>query len=500
MKVRTKAEFFQALAKSKLLSASERVKAREAARGISEPDAVARLLVETGQLTRWQGGQLLAGRTRLFLGKYMLLKICGRGGMGVVFKAEQPGVNRPVAIKVLHKTLLSKPRAVARFQREMQLAGTLNHPNIVTAYDADKLNDSYFLVMEYVSGKSLKYYSQKHGRLPINWSVECVRQAAIGLVHIHEVGLVHRDIKPSNILVVNDSFTKSPRIKILDVGLSRFVSEGEHVETDLTNAGQILGTMDYMAPEQVKDARSADIRADIFGLGATLFQLLTGSAPLVGKSLMQTYLARMGQDVPAVSQLRPEVPAALDGILARMLHRDPAKRFQTPAEVVEALDAFVSGDPNLESEFAADATTASKRFRIESSVDLETEQSTQSISGDSDSSYLEFLDQMSMDQSLDELSEYSSDSTVAGHFSKLQSSSHDKGLYGTARRWIHAWLEWRARRKQEREAAAAERQPIPRDPQERERRKARERKQTRNGTSTGKRTESAESRRPLPSK
>ena len=160
MKVKSKGEFFQALTKSKLLSASERVKARESARGISEPEAVARLLVESGQLTRWQAGQLLAGRTKLFLGRYKLLKICGRGGMGVVFKGEQPGVNRPVAIKLLHKSLLSKPRAVSRFQREMQLAGILNHPNIVTAYDADELNDTYFLVIEYVWGKSLKYYSK----------------------------------------------------------------------------------------------------------------------------------------------------------------------------------------------------------------------------------------------------------------------------------------------------------------------------------------------------
>ncbi|MGE3314011.1 MAG: serine/threonine protein kinase [Planctomycetaceae bacterium] len=490
MKVRTKAEFFQALAKSKLLSASERVKAREATRGISEPDAVARLLVESGRLTRWQGGQLLSGRTKLYLGKYKLLKICGRGGMGVVFKAEQPSVNRPVAIKVLHKALLSKPRAVARFQREMKLAGLLNHPNIVTAYDADKLNDSYFLVMEYVAGKSLKYYSQKHGRLPIAWSVECVRQAAIGLVHVHEVGLVHRDVKPSNILVVNDSFTKSPRIKILDVGLSRFVSEGEHVDAELTNAGQILGTMDYMAPEQVKDARSADIRADIFGLGATLYQLLTGSAPLVGKSLMQTYLARMGQDVPAVSKVRPEVPAALDGILAKMLHRDPQKRFQVPSEVVDALDAYIAGDPNLEATLAAESIAVPKRIHIDSSVDLEAESSTHSIGGDSDSSYLEFLEQMSMDQTLDEAAELSTDTSVAGHFERLKSSTRDKGLYGAARRWLHTWLEWRARRKEAAEAARAVQQAAERDLKEQERLRAQKRKRN---ASSAKRSGSAES-------
>src|SRR3990172_2359075 len=212
------------------------------------------------------------------LKKNQLLRVCGGGGVGVVFKAEQPEV-RTVAIKVLHRSLLSKPRAVSRFMREMRLAAVLNHPNLVVAYDADQIRETRYLVMEYVAGKSLKYYSQKQGRLPISWSCECIRQAALGLAHVHERGLVHRDVKPSNLLVISDSLSKRPRIKILDVGLSRFVSEADE-DDGLTKAGQILGTMDYMAPEQIKDARTADIRADIYSLGTTLFQLLTGSPPL----------------------------------------------------------------------------------------------------------------------------------------------------------------------------------------------------------------------------
>jgi serine/threonine protein kinase len=484
MKVKSKGEFFQALTKSKLLSASDRVKARDAARGIAEPEAVARLLVETGQLTRWQAGQLLSGRTKLHLGKYKLLKICGRGGMGVVFKGEQPGVKRSVAIKVLHKSLLSKPRAVSRFQREMQLAGILNHQNIVTAYDAGKINETYFLVMEYVSGKSLKYYSQKHGRLPMAWSVECVRQAALGLVHVHEVGLVHRDIKPSNILVVNDSFTKAPRIKILDVGLSRFVSEAEHIDSELTNAGQILGTMDYMAPEQVKDARTADIRADIFGLGATLFQMLTGSAPLAGKTLMQTYLARMGQDVPSITELRPEVAPALDGIVAKMLHRDVEKRFQTPAQVVDAIDAFLAGDTTVH----LDACAAAKRLAMDSSVDIAANQSDHSTDVEGDESYVEFLHQVSQDQSLEDISDVSSESTVAAHLEKLRSSTRDKGLYASARRWIHDWFELRARRKLEQEAVEAERLEKARKPPGRKRIPSSPSRATQNGSADSRRS------------
>lgn len=469
MKIKTKGEFFQALKASKLLSPEERVETRDAARGVSDPEAVARMLVDSGKLTRWQAGQLMSGRTKLYLGRYKLLKICGRGGMGVVFKAEQPGVGRTVAIKVLHRSMLAKPRAVARFQREMQLAAALNHPNIVVAFDADKIKDNYFLVMEYVSGKSLKYYSQKHGRLPIAWSIECVRQAALGMMHIHEVGLVHRDIKPSNIIVVNDSFSKSPRVKILDVGLSRFASENETQNVELTNDGQILGTMDYMAPEQVQDARTADIRADIYGLGATLFQLLTGSPPLVGKTLMQTYLARMGQEVPSVSGIRAGVPPALDAIVKRMLHRDPEQRYQKPSDVVEALDVLLSGVSLRNPDDEVSREHSARSVRIESSVDFDTTHSSASIEyqGDSDSSCLGFLDQVSLDQSLDE-SDETHETAPRGHLEKFRAGTRSHSLMGSIRRWIDGWLESRARKRAEREAAEIERH-------ERDVREARER-------------------------
>jgi len=397
MKVKTKSEFFQAVKKSQLLSPRERVEAREAAQGISDPETVARQLVEAGRLTRWQAGQLLAGKTRLSLGKYRLLKVSGRGGMGIVFKAEQPDVKRVVAIKVLHRSLLSKPRAVSRFLREMRLAAALNHPNLVVAFDADQMRDTYFLVMEYVSGKSLKHYSLKHGRLPVAWSCECIRQAALGLAHVHERGLVHRDVKPSNLLVLRDSFSRIPRIKILDVGLSRFVSETEE-EGGLTRAGQILGTMDYMAPEQVKDARTADIRADIYSLGATLYQLLIGSPPLAGKTMMQTYLARMTQEPPSISSLRAGTPAALDSIVSRMLDRDPEKRYHAPSEVAAALAAVLSGEPGVDMDLRSGPDPTARAMRIESSADLDSVDLASASAIETDSSLLTFLDQLSQDE------------------------------------------------------------------------------------------------------
>jgi len=451
MKVKTKKDFFQVLRKSRLLSPEERVDARAASQGISEPETIARQLVESGRLTRWQAGQILAGKTKFFLGKYKLLKVCGRGGMGVVFKAEQPEV-RTVAIKVLHRSLLSKPRAVSRFMREMRLAAVLNHPNLVVAYDADQIRETRYLVMEYVAGKSLKYYSQKQGRLPISWSCECIRQAALGLAHVHERGLVHRDVKPSNLLVISDSLSKRPRIKILDVGLSRFVSEADE-DDGLTKAGQILGTMDYMAPEQIKDARTADIRADIYSLGATLFQLLTGSPPLVGKSLMQTYMARMTQAAPLVSGFRPGISAQLDAVVARMLEREPDGRYHTPAEVAADLaDVLSSGtsEADARSGRGSSGDSTLRGFRYESSADDDSSQLDGFQASNTDASFLAFLDQLS---SQDELSRDEAvepppvlvAETPAPNGALNIRRSHWEDFVSSARRWLRSFFPLRLR-------------------------------------------------------
>jgi serine/threonine protein kinase len=346
----SKAEFFRLLKKSRLLSSEQRVEAKRLCQGIPDGSA-AQELVRHNLLTPWQSAQLLRGRTRFHLGKYKLLKFRGRGAMGLVFKAQHPQLERMVAVKILSNSLLENPRSVARFLREIRSAAVLNHPNIVVAYDADKIGNTYCLVMEYVSGRSLKALSLEHGRLPVLWSCECARQAALALDHIHSRRLVHRDVKPSNLIVTARAGDNRMQVKLLDVGLARFISEAEE-DGSLTRDGQIVGTGDYMAPEQVAHAKDADIRADIYGLGASLFQLITGQAPLAGGSLLQTYMNRLEQHPPPLSTLVPNVSRRLDEVMAKMLARSPDERYQAPVEVAADL-AAVLADAATETESPA---------------------------------------------------------------------------------------------------------------------------------------------------
>jgi serine/threonine protein kinase len=351
----SKGEFFRLLKKSRLLTTPQRVEAKRLCQGIND-GSVAEVLVQHNLLTPWQAAQLSRGRTRFHLGKYKLLKFRGRGAMGIVFKAEHPELDRTVAVKILSNSLLGNPRSVARFLREIRSAAALNHPNIVVAYDADQVGNTYCLVMEYISGRSLKALCQEHGRLPVLWSCECARQAALALQHIHDRGLVHRDVKPSNLLVTGRPPDNRMQVKLLDVGLARFVSEAEQ-DGGLTRDGQIVGTGDYMAPEQVAKAKLADIRADIYGLGATLFQLITGAVPQAGGTLLQTYINRLQTDPPLVSTQVPNIPRGLDSIVAKMLKRDPQERYQTPDEVASDLAAILAGTLPDSLAHAANANT-----------------------------------------------------------------------------------------------------------------------------------------------
>jgi serine/threonine protein kinase len=342
MSVSTKGEFFRLLKRSALLSPEKRVEAKHLCQGVPDATQASNVLVQHNLLTEWQAAQLLLGRTQFFLGKYKLLKFRGRGAMGIVFKAQHPDFDRSVAIKVLPKSIVDRPRSVARFLREIRSTAALNHPNLVVAYDADEIDGTYCLVMEYVTGRSLKMLLQQFGRLPPVWSCECMYQAALALQHIHDCDLVHRDVKPSNLLVTTIPPDPRPVVKVLDIGLARFVSEVEE-EGALTRAGQIVGTGNYMAPEQVADARNADIRADIYGLGVTFFELLTGTCPLAGQTLVQTYMNRLRNEPPRVSTLCPNVPRGLDTVLDKMLKRDLAERYQTPAALAADLSAILEG-------------------------------------------------------------------------------------------------------------------------------------------------------------
>lgn len=274
------------------------------------------------------------------LGGFELLEELGEGGMGKVYKARQKTLGRIVAVKVLTHHRLTSAAAGARFRQEMLAAGQLDHPHVVRALHAE-VEDVPYLAMEYVEGVNLARLLKDHGPLPVAAACELIRQAALGLQHAHENGLVHRDIKPSNLML-----TTRGLVKVLDLGLARLRAEEQPADAGLTGTGMVMGTPDYMAPEQLLDAHAVDIRADIYSLGCTLYELLTGAAPFSGpsySSLMEKRQAHLTTPPPPLSEHRPEVPAELADVVARMIAKLPEQRYATPAEVVDALQPFTHG-------------------------------------------------------------------------------------------------------------------------------------------------------------
>jgi serine/threonine protein kinase len=266
--------------------------------------------------------------------RYRILRPLGSGGMGCVYKAEHRLMERPVALKVINRELIRDPAAVERFHREVKTAARLAHPNIVTAHDAEQANELHFLVMEYVEGVSLDWLVEQRGRLPMAEACEYVRQAALGLQHAHERGMVHRDIKPQNLML-----TPEKKVKILDFGLARFVSDSQPTGP-LTKVGSVMGTPDYISPEQANDSRTADIRGDIYSLGCTLYFLLTARVPFPEGSLLQKLMAHVDRQPQPITELRHDLPAGLVQVVNRMMAKDPSRRYQTPAEVAQALLPF----------------------------------------------------------------------------------------------------------------------------------------------------------------
>lgn len=338
----TAEQFYEQLQNSRLLTAEQLADLHDEVLS-KKHDAANRLadeLLNRGLITLWQAKQMLSGRHAFFVGKYKLLERLGAGGMGTVFKAYHPMTDRVVALKLVNKALLANPPAVARFRTEVRLICSLNHPNIITAYDADSVGDTHFLVMEFGPGRDLRSWLNEYATLPVNWACDCIRQAALALEHAHQRGLVHRDIKPENLLVEGADLTTPPTVKLLDMGLARLMHEEPAEDAELAGSGKLMGTPDYISPEQATEAGNADIRSDIYSLGATFYKLLTGEVPFDGGDLRQRLMARLVCDAPRAAGRRPEVPQEVDDVVARMLAREPADRYQTPAEVAEALFPF----------------------------------------------------------------------------------------------------------------------------------------------------------------
>jgi predicted hydrocarbon binding protein len=269
---------------------------------------------------------------------YEILGELGRGGMGVVYKAHQNSLQRLVAIKVIAADLAAEAGILARFQRERLLLAQLAHPNVVAAYDAGESGGLQYFVMELVEGVSFATLVKQLGTLPVVEACELIRQAAVGLQHIHEHGLVHRDIKPSNLLL-----TPSGTVKLIDLSLARWdqgPAQGQSIMTNL----QTLGTFDYIAPEQCEDSHSVDIRADIYSLGCTFYELLSGRAPFAAfGSVLMKIRAHALEPIEPIQQCRADVPMQLAVVLERMVAKDRKNRFSTPAEIHTALQPFATG-------------------------------------------------------------------------------------------------------------------------------------------------------------
>ena len=275
---------------------------------------------------------------------YQIKRELGRGGMGVVYLAHNTLMGRDEVLKVMSQEVVVRPGVLDRFLREIRAVGRLRHPNIVSAYSAIRIGESIVFSMEYVDGLDLSRMVKVKGPLPVAHACHFVYQAALGLQHAYEEGLVHRDIKPGNLMLSRRG--DRAVVKVLDFGLARATQE-QKVDSGLTREGQALGTPDYIAPEQILDAPSADIRADIYSLGGTLYYLLTGRPPFQGKSLYDIYQAHISRDADPLNLVRPEVPAELAALVAKMMAKDPARRFQTPDEVAQALVPFFKKSSTL---------------------------------------------------------------------------------------------------------------------------------------------------------
>lgn len=343
----TAASFLNGVRNSGLVDAEslEAVMREMRAAGSDHQDsrAIAAELVKRELITSWQADKLLQGRHKgFFLGRYRLMQLLGTGQMSAVYLGRHIYMDHLVAIKVLPADKVGDTSYLGRFYREAKAVAALNHPNIIRAFDVDKQveagTDIHFLVMEFVEGTSLTRLmaQQPNQKLDLVFVADIIRQAAEGLAHAHHKNLVHRDIKPDNLLI-----TPQGEVKILDLGLARFFKTTDEESLTLKHDERVIGTADYLAPEQAIDSHSVDSRADIYGLGCTFYYALTGHPPFTEGTLVQRLMAHQSQPVPPVTNDRPDVPTSLISILEKMLAKKREDRYQTGRELADALTKWL---------------------------------------------------------------------------------------------------------------------------------------------------------------
>ncbi|MCO8123789.1 serine/threonine protein kinase [Stieleria sp. TO1_6] len=346
MSVPSPDKYLELVEKSRLVdpAKSKRLveKVREHFGGKLPPDVktLAQLFEKNNMLTQWHNEKLLNGKYKgFFLGNYKLLGHIGTGGMSSVYLAEHTKLHDKRAIKVLPKKRVSDSSYLARFQLEAKAIASLSHPNIVRAYDIDNEGDIHYIVMEYVDGLDLQALVKRDGPLDPSTAAGVIAQAARGLAHAHEKGVIHRDVKPANLLL--DS---KHSVRLLDMGLALMGAQEEESLT-VANNENVLGTADYLAPEQALNSHSVDHRADIYGLGCTMYYLLTGRPPFNQGTLAQRIAMHQKEMPQPIRTIRPSCPGELEGICVKMIQKDPKYRYQTATDVAEVLERFVAKVP-----------------------------------------------------------------------------------------------------------------------------------------------------------
>lgn len=380
----TSERFLEMVAKSQLVEqqACDRlvVKVREKCGGKLPEDTkkLAAQFQQAGLLTDWHIEKLFTGKYKgFFLGKYKLLGHIGTGGMSSVYLAEHTKLGGKRAIKVLPKKRVKDASYLARFQLEAKAIASLNHPNIVLAYDIDNQDDVHYIVMEYVDGIDLQALVKRDGPLEFTAAADAISQAAQGLQHAHSKGVIHRDVKPGNLLIDGEG-----KVRLLDMGLA-LVAAGDDDSLTVAHNENVLGTADYLAPEQALNSHTVDHRADIYGLGCTLYFLLTGKPPFSEGTLAQR-IAKHQNEMPApIRSRRSSCPGELEGICVKMIQKDPAFRYQSAEDVAEALMKFVEAAPHQQPIAAAVGERRAGGAGGSSSISLdENERSASSVQRD----------------------------------------------------------------------------------------------------------------------